>query len=262
LKATNWDGTDPGDIHVAEGTSTTGGTSDGFRISSENWSRFMGWFDSEGYAYCPSGRYQYITGICQDKEKNPENYSRITSLLDDIGVKYQTCSDEVRIYHKGLYTRLKKLGGANEKYIPSQVKNMPVGHLQALLNTLVKGDGYEYVNEETYHHGSVGYHTASRDLADDVQEIAIKSGKAANIKKDHRPEKYENDVCYYLSLSDRKYAPWVNWSDESKKSQTEKWVGYEGKAYGAVVPNGTLVVRRNDKPVVGGDSRTNRSQIS
>jgi len=252
LKAAKWDGRDPGEIHIQEGTSTTGGTSDGFRVSSENWARFMGWFLSEGYAYCPPDRYQYITGICQDKQKNPKNYAQIVSLLDNIGVTYQTCSDGIRIYHKGLYTRLKKFGGSNEKYVPDQVKNMPVGHLNGFMDALIKGDGYKYVNKKTYHHGSVGYHTVSRRLADDIQEIAIKLGMSANIKKDVRPQKYKNGLCYYFSLSDRKYAPWVNWSDESKESQTEEWVDYDGKVYSATVSGGTLMVRRNDKSVVGG----------
>ncbi len=252
LKAANWDGEDPGYIHVREGTSTTGGTSDGFRVSPENWARFMGWFVSEGYTYCPSGRYQYITGISKDSDENPKEYSEITSLLDDIGLTYQTCSDEVRIYHKGLYTRLKKLGGSNNKCVPRRVKRMSKGYLQTFLDTLVKGDGCEYFNEATCHYGSTEYDSVSRQLVDDVQEIAMKLGMAANIKEDYRPEKYKEGTCYYLNLSDRTYAPWVNWSEGAKESQVEKWVDYDGKVYSAAVPNGTLVVRRNDKPVICG----------
>ncbi|MCS4185038.1 LAGLIDADG family homing endonuclease [Salinibacter ruber] len=252
LKTANWCGEDPGDIHVREGTSTTGGTSDGFRVSPENWARFMGWFVSEGCAYCPSGRYQYITCLSKDSDEKPEEYSEITSLLDDIGLTYHTLSDEVRIYHKGLYRRLKEIGGAHRKYVPRVVKDMPENHLRTFMNTLVKGDGCEYFNEATCHYGSTRYDSVSRQLADDVQEIAMKLGMAANIKKDYRPEKYKEGTCYYLNLSDRTYAPWVNWSEGAKESQVEKWVDYDGQVYSAAVPNGTLVVRRNDKPVICG----------
>lgn len=57
------------------------------------------------------------------------------------------------------------------------------------------------------------------------------------------------------------FSTYVNWSEETKRNQIEEFVDYEGNVHCATVPHGTLVVRRNGKIAVSGNSRMNSSQI-
>jgi DNA-directed RNA polymerase beta subunit/DNA-directed RNA polymerase beta' subunit len=264
LKTARWKGEDPKFFHIEAGEkAVTGQPMFGFNFYSKDWAEFMGWFLSEGSTYETSG-YRYVTEISQDKNANPEKYARIAVLLDRMGVRHSQAPNGFQIFHKGLYEHLKPLGKCHEKYVSRDILDLPPTHLKILLDAYLAGDGYEYVCEETGHFGTLRVTTVSKALADGLQEIAVKLGMTANVKEEQGVErlaKYKNGKCYLLNLSGRCVAPWANWSETTKLNQIEEWVPYDGTVYCATVPNATLFVRRNGKPVWSGNTRMNVGQV-
>lgn len=265
LKAARWSGAAPVDVVIAEASRLQGQTgpySLGFRVSSLMWAEFLGWYLAKGSTYEVTGTGQYRVHISQSRKTNPEKYREICDLLDRMGLSYSAGKNDITITNKALFETLKPLGRAHEKRIPREILGWPAGHLQALLTAYIKGDGY--VRSDRGDRAS----TTSAGLADDLQELALRLGMSANIT--FRGERVVLDrhgvahVCrpqYVLVFSHRCVTPRTNTSPATKRRQVEEWVEYDGWVHCAAVPNGTLVVRRNGKIVVCGNSRMAAGQI-
>jgi len=260
LKAAKWKGDSAAFYYIEPGTYAGVGPkpTHGMNIPASIWAEFMGWFLSEGSTYFNKANYSYVTEISQDKNVNPENYDRIRTVMEFFGLTLEETDSGIRVKHKGLFERLALLGKAREKYIPREILDMEPRHLRLFLDAAVRGDGSETWDAETGHYGNKKYWTASKRLADGIQEVAAKLGIAANIKRESRRG---DDACYYISLSGSRLAPWVNWSSTTKSNQVEEWEDYDGVVHCATVPNGTLLVRRNGKAVFSGNTRINVGQV-
>jgi hypothetical protein len=142
---------------------------------------------------------------------------------------------------------------AHEKHIPEYVHNWGPSILRIFLEAYVDGDGSR--RRDGNH--SVIY-TTSRQMADELQVLAIKAGWSANIRIDDRVglqrvmpngQSFRNArACYVVSLV--KTHPLVNHNG----AKSDSWQHYKGKVYCVKVPNGLLFVRRNGKPVVSGNT--------
>jgi hypothetical protein len=144
---------------------------------------------------------------------------------------------------------LKKEVGDNSinKRIPTWVKNLSKEKLEVLLDWLVKGDGYKRGN-------TICYSTTSKQLADDVQEIGLRCGYSkVNISVCKRSEKNpkHNDL-YNVNLGSRNNK-FTKFTDGRSKNFVEK-TKYLGRIYCVEVKNNTVVVRRNGKVVISGNS--------
>src|SRR5690606_6617480 len=75
-----------------------------------------------------------------------------------------------------LHQYLQPLGTYQARYLPPEIKALHADHLRVLLQSLLDHGGAQ--------HGKTGwrYQTGSCQLADDVQEIAIKCGMAASVQ--------------------------------------------------------------------------------
>jgi thymidylate synthase ThyX len=144
---------------------------------------------------------------------------------------------------------------AHEKHIPAFVHDWGPGILRTFLEAYVDGDGSR--RKDGNH--SVIY-TASKQMADDLQVLAMKAGWSANIRVDDRTglerimpngQRFQNArPSYIVSLVKTRTHPLVNHNG----AKSDSWVPYKGKVYCVKVPNGLLVVRRNGKPVVSGNT--------
>ncbi|MHA1291004.1 MAG: phage terminase large subunit family protein, partial [Candidatus Thorarchaeota archaeon] len=112
--------------------------------------RFLGWYLSEGNV----DKHRIV--IHQDREVHPRYYQEIVEIVKDMGLHPIPIDNRIII------------GKSREKYIPLEVKLLDGRLLIHLLETLLKGDGDKYFAR---------YNTYSRQLAEDVQEIACKTGK-------------------------------------------------------------------------------------
>jgi thymidylate synthase ThyX len=144
---------------------------------------------------------------------------------------------------------------AHEKRVPAYVHDWGPSILRIFLEAYVDGDGSR--RRDCNH--SVIY-TTSRQMADELQVLAIKAGWSANIRVDDRTglrrvmrngQSFCNArPCYVVSLVKTRTRPLVNHNGATSDS----WRHYAGKVYCVKVPNGLLFVRRNGKPVVSGNT--------
>jgi thymidylate synthase ThyX len=144
---------------------------------------------------------------------------------------------------------------AHEKTIPRYVHDWGPSILRTFLEAYVDGDGCR--RSDGNH--SVIYTTSSR-MADELQVLAIKAGWSANIRVDDRTglervmpsgQRFRNArPCYIVSLVKARTHPLVNHNG----AKSDSWEPYKGKIYCVKVPNGLLIVRRNGKPVVSGNT--------
>lgn len=144
---------------------------------------------------------------------------------------------------------------AHEKCIPDYVHEWGPRVLRIFLEAFVDGDG----NRRRDGSHSVIYTTSER-MADELQVLAIKAGWSANIRLDDRTgllrvmpsgQEFRNArPCYIVSLVKKRTHPLVNHNG----ARNDSWQPYKGKVYCVKVPNGLLIVRRNGKPVVSGNT--------
>ena len=162
----------------------------------------------------------------------------------------------VRTQNVALRDSLEECGRvSHEKCIPRYVHEWGPGILRVFLEAYVDGDGSR--RKDGNH--SVIY-TTSRSMADELQVLAIKAGWSANIRVDDRTglervlpsgQRFRNArACYIVSLVKTRTHPLVNHDGATNDS----WQPYKGKVYCVKVPNGLLIVRRNGKPVVSGNT--------
>ena len=152
----------------------------------------------------------------------------------------------------------------HEKRIPLHIPSLTRSQAQALLNGLLNSGGYNRWSP-TY------YDTTSRELADQLQHLCLHLGLAANEEQtnpwnpDIRQSRFRESVplshllygakpIFRLFIDDNdNLKPKVNkhTGTEDKTFWVDDW---EGNVYCAEVPNNTLYVRRNGKPVWCGNS--------
>lgn len=137
------------------------------------------------------------------------------------------------------------------KVIPREVLAYPRPALEALLDGLMHSDG------SVSKTGKQTYCTTSSALAGQIQELALKVGFAA-VVADHP---FTNDPVHFGSkpryrvtiYRERNLTPRIGWTTEARQRQVTV-EHYDGMVYCVTVPNGTLYVRRNGKPMWCGNT--------
>lgn len=133
-------------------------------ISGDDFLELLGWYLSEGSCIHRDKGVQ----IAQSKG---EGVKRISALLDRIGVRYNYSGHQFVIYAIEWYEFFKQFGLCDQKFIPNEYKNLSSRQLSILFEALMSGDG-SWIN----YPNSGRYYTTSRQLASDVEEIALKLG--------------------------------------------------------------------------------------
>lgn len=222
----------------------------------EKFFEWLGFWYAEGIAAKYDGRH---VCVITQTSKDGIKYTRKLFKLVDI-----PCS-EIKRSDGGINFRVKinkdtisfvklliKVGEAGTKFLPFWIKNSPSGHLLSFIEGFKQGDGH--IRKE----GTILLYTSSRVLADDLQEIALKSGQVANINcRDRRGDKVNingsigivNYKEYGITiLSSKKYRPFLHYQKQHP-NQYKGWYKkqYDGKVYCAEMKIPTVYVRRNKK---------------
>jgi len=212
---------------------------------------FVGYYLSEGSIKFNKKRREYIVTIDQSPKINPKICECIEKTLSSLPYKYSVLKNDdknrYRIFKKSLCVFLEENFGrySRNKKIPNWIKNLPSDYLRVLINSLMNGDGYSIKN---IHTRNKIYTTISKTLADDVQEIAFKSGYNVRILK----EKTKNvNIVYRVRFSEGK---WSKGNEPRLKKHHISRVPYKGKVWCFTVPNGFFVTRRNGKIAIQGNS--------
>ena len=222
--------------------------------------KFLGYYLAEG---CVNG-HQII--LAQNRGPILE---RMAGTIREMGLPAyipKTGNGCVRTQCVPLRDMLAALGHSWDKSVPSMVHDWAPTTIRVFLEAMVEGDGSVHSTN-----GHRVIYTASREMADDLQVLAIKAGWSANVRVDDRTglerrirngQLFHNLRPYYVvSLITRRLTPLVNHQRLAAPNRYLNAAGYndgfepyKGRVHCVQVPNGLLFVRRNGKPVVSGNT--------
>lgn len=221
-------------------------------INTDSLMKFLGFWLAEGCASKVGSHYRIIVD-----QKDAEVAK---AILDKLPFHYNTYKvkgkDSYRftIYSLQLwkwYEQNDLLGKrAPEKRIPRWILNLDRGHLHALWEGMLLGDGS--VDRE----GRTHYDTVSKGLADDVQELLFKLGYVATIAS--HISKHKEILGRPLGERRRLYRVTIRSTRTFAQLDRVKIkkVHYVGDVYCATVPlYHTLYVRLNGKPMWCGNCK-------
>jgi hypothetical protein len=200
-------------------------------IPMDDWLRFLGWYLAEGHVY-ENEKTRNATVTLTTFHRTEE----AAEVMRAVGLSPVVNKHHVVATSRQFYNYLKQLGNSHDKYIPAEFKQLPAWRLEVLLKALLDGDG------DRQSKNSWRYTTVSRRLADDVQEIAIRCGKAASVIRDAQG-------FYRVYIGNVRTALCNLTKDRST------WVDYDGPIYCIEVPNSVIMVRQNGHAYFSGNSK-------
>lgn len=221
------------------------------QYSTQDWCSLLGWFLSEGNVTTTT---KYLSPVCitQSEDIHPDEFAEIDALLRRMNLKFsyrKPGNDDPRGYTKKLgftitepcikqwFVQYKH--GCYHKWIPEEIFDWPISARQALLDSLMKGDGRINKTHATYC-------TVSKKLADDVERLAIGLGWCVrrNIEKDNRPHVKTTNYAVCL-LKSRTRATETN----DKRYHPYWYKGeFDGIVHCAKVPGGMLYYSAEGRP--------------
>ena len=221
------------------------------RYSMNDWLTFLGIYLAEGHI--DNARNVRISA---HKQRVSE---KVNQILGDMGIDYTIYQGEENyryIKNHQISNYLMQFGSANDKFIPAWCRSMGPENSKALLNGLLLGDGYYASGKNSWE-----YYTNSKQLADDVQTLAIMTGQSAtlNIKalqgeeveiKGQRTVRSSNQYRVYIS----KYGPSMQPTSTYRNYTESVHEDFNGTVYCLEVPHHIFMVRRNDKYCWTGNS--------
>jgi thymidylate synthase ThyX len=226
----------------------------------EAFARFLGYYLAEGSVDRQMIVLSQRPGPVRDRMAEAVRAMGLRPYISDTG-----CGG-VRIWCTQLRKMLADLGCSHEKSVPPMVQGWAPQTVRAFLEAMIEGDGSVHSTN-----GHTVIYTSSREMADDLQVLAIKAGWSANVRIDDRTglervmpngQRFRNlRPCYVVSLLTRRLTPLVNHGRHAAPSRYLNATGYndgfehyEGRVHCVKVPNGLLFVRRNGKPVVSANT--------
>ena len=209
------------------------------RIRMDDWLEFLGYYISEGCVHVRR-RIRAVGGSDYEvadynvliAQENPEGRAKIAGCLSRLGFKFFASDDhQFRICSIQLAALLSPLGKSGDKYIPREFLQLSRRQSRILLDALILGDGSRRGN-------SVAYYTKSKQLADDVQELAMRCGYAASV------------VSHAVGRD--LYRVKIRPAVEANLIEPER-IRYSGHVYCVNVRNHVICVRRNGRAAFCGN---------
>ncbi|NDG31839.1 hypothetical protein EB118_17425, partial [bacterium] len=243
-------------IHIKKNAKWSGSEVDQYQIGDHSinmdmWLEFLGYFLSEGYysehKKVLSNGDPKSYGLIGISQKKIETRKIIQDCLSKLPFKF---SRHMVSYDKTLYRELKQYGKAHQKFIPDYVKNLSSRQQKIFFEAMMLGDG-------SRSDGKINYYTSSKKLADDMQELILKIGLAADIIEIDRvgrdiSKNNQQNITRYKEY--RLNIKEISLTPKESNGTTPLALPYKGKIYCATVPNHIMYVRRNGRAVWCGNS--------
>ena len=231
-------------------------------VKMETWLEFLGWFLSEGSIGYGVDKTPYRIVICQMKQ---ESRLKIKKCIESLGFKYTETPEQFIINSKQLATHLQNQGKQQTRFIPEYAMKCTKEQLQHLFKSMMDRDG-------TWKRESglcKKYITTSKQLADDMQILALKVGFAANVYKYNtkgtkkefkgKPSKARHNSYVVSIMSEHTMEPTIN----QKKRRHMSRENYIGEVFCVEVPSHIIYIRRNGFPCWSGNClHVNKAGIS
>ncbi len=236
---------------------------DGRRLTRNNvqsvpmdaWLTLLGWWLAEGSLAAPRGARgrvnNYVVAIAKVSTKKAER-TAIATAANRCGFHaHEGDPRNIIISSKQLHTYLRQFGHAENKYIPREFLELPPQQLRLLFDAICGGDGTKRrrarKNTNRGDAGFVCFTTVSRQLANDVQEIALKLGLGATLS-DHARTSTGKTAFHVFFAGQEHQIPRKNVRKEH----------YEGEVFDVTVPNHVILVRRNGRACWSGNCGANK----
>jgi len=226
-------------------------------IPTLNWCKFLGTYLANGSFIIHTRKdrnqsIEYRTQIHtvkgQKHSVSGDQYTWIQQIISECNFKGQPRKDRHNISSRQLTEYVAQFGHAQDKFVPPEIFTWGADAAQAILEGLIGCDGHATES------GSLGYTTTSKQLADDVQRLALHAGYAANIKKTI-PDNPNWSARYTVGIVKHKLTPQINHGHaQTQNGQTERIIESIEPVWGITVPNHVLYVRVKGVPVWSGNS--------
>ena len=215
--------------------------------------RLAGWYVSEGCAHPQLTEFS----LCQKSSRYWPEIVDVARRLEQVGYAYRIADPNadiryVHIVNKSLTLWLSRQAGfrSHAMRVPGLIKGLCKAQLQVFFNALLSGDGTWDARDNR---NSGAYSTTSKQLADDVQEIAIKLGYRAKLRVEP-PGSAGIRAVYRVLLSKGARAGGRGRTQAVRYAEHHSREIYTGKVYCFSVPTGVFVTRRNGVVAVQGNT--------
>jgi len=225
-------------------------------IKMDSWLQFFGVWLAEGCvakkssSVCVAANKQRVKDLIQNIEPDmnikPHNNKDIN--------RYSFCDKTINMY-------LRQFGKALNKYLPDWCFDLCPEQAEILLRAMLCGDGYHTKSN------TLIYYTSSKQLADDVQRLALHVGWSANVRarpgleagtvwKMRGTSGTTNADALAVVINRSKNRPQINHGHhKTQNGQKEEWVHFKGKVYCCETSSGVIYTRRKGVPCWNGNSR-------
>lgn len=205
-------------------------------VEMDDWMTFLGWYLSEGHLIKTRGQV-YGIGISQDA---PEAQQRIFDLLVRLGFDPKRTRHQVHVYNMQLARHVEQFGkNCLEKRVPTYARMASARQISLLLDSYLEGDGYEK-------QGQGIIYTSSPRMADDLQEMILKTGKPSVIHKRDLAGRTSDFGTHVATSSVDGFTVTRPHEDSKIKfyPQNLKRIDYDGTVYCASVPPEAMLLTR------------------
>ncbi len=218
-----------------------GEVSDLFGYDFDDVAELLGWFIAEGHAKTEKNGAKSTIGIAQCRVHNSGKCDRLEELFSRMGISWNYSGEQYWLGVKSMSSDLVQLlhaqGKSADKYVPGFMFGAPVSAINRLLDGLLLGDGC--LTEGEGRKPRWVYHTKSKQLADDVQVLALLIGKRGRVSR-------RKTGLYEISINTKQWAS----IDDAKFAV----VDYNDTAYCVTVKNHSIYVRTDGVAAFTGNS--------
>lgn len=224
---------------------------------SSDYAEFMGWFLSEG---CANGKTRTVRLVQSKLGRYVNEIDNVLSRTPFHVTKYSNSATMFawQIKDRFLAKELTKLGQSKWKVMPEVLKSLSPSDLQIFLMAYAKGDGSFGQKNKL----KITIATSSPEMANDLQECAIKAGWSATLNVCHYKYKErmleghampQQTIMYkvYIRISKGPHARRKTASEI--RSKHTSLVPYNDLVYCVSVPSTAIVVRRNGRVTISGN---------
>lgn len=220
-------------------------------MQTDDYLEFLGYYLSEGGL--SHTKHHYLITLAQ---KDPHMADRMQECIERCGFSHSVRLDDDGMTRWGIYGKalhqhlLLTCGGySSDKRIPRFAFRLSPRQRRILFDALMLGDGHWDLRENR----TSGYYSStSRQLADDVQELAYSLGYSAAVSM-HYEANGNRRTCWRVMISERREFSLRGEAVPNTPASVTA-VPYDGLVYCFEVPNHLFVTRRNGKISIQGNT--------